>query len=255
MMHLGAVALVSGYQLHSSYQPGTAHHRFTRATPHIVASLAPSCAIKVIGIGGGGSNAVNRMMDNLEDEDDRDVEFVCMNTDVQALDRSCTQETLQLGPECTRGLGAGGKPEVGEAAAQESREAIATCCAGQDMVFVTAGMGGGTGSGAAPVVAQIAREAGALTVAVVSKPFGFEGARRGKQAAAAVERLSASVDMIVVVSNDRLLEIIPPGVSLIDSFALADEAHIHLEYVRLHRLCVAPTHLNTSPSRQPSPQP
>lgn len=178
MMHFG-VALVSAYQLHSLYPSTTVHHRI-RATPH--ASVG-KCAIKVIGIGGGGSNAVNRMVESLEDENDAGVEFVCMNTDVQALAVALTPETLQLGPECTRGLGAGGKPDVGEAAARESREAIATLCAGQDMVFVTAGMGGGTGSGAAPVVAQIAREAGAITVGVVSKPFGFEGARRGKQAA------------------------------------------------------------------------
>ena len=180
MMHFG-VALVSAYQLHSVYPSTTVHHRI-RATPHVVASVG-KCAIKVIGIGGGGSNAVNRMVESLEDENDAGVEFVCMNTDVQALAVALTPETLQLGPECTRGLGAGGKPEVGEAAARESREAIARLCAGQDMVFVTAGMGGGTGSGAAPVVAQIAREAGALTVGVVSSPFGFEGARRGKQAA------------------------------------------------------------------------
>ena len=157
------------------------------------------------------------------DGDDAAVQFTCMNTDTQALGRSLASETLQLGPELTRGLGAGGKPEVGEAAALESQEAITACCAGQDMVFVTAGMGGGTGSGAAPVVAQIARNAGCLTVGVVSKPFGFEGAKRSAQAAQAVERLRASVDMIVVVSNDRLLEIIPPGVSMTDSFALADE--------------------------------
>ena len=163
MMHFG-VALVSAYQPHSSYPRDTIRHR-TRATPPMLAApLAPSCAIKVIGIGGGGSNAVNRMMDSLEDEEGGGVEFVCMNTDMQALAVALTPETLQLGPECTRGLGAGGKPEVGEAAARESREAIATLCAGQDMVFVTAGMGGGTGSGAAPVVAQIARDAGALTV-------------------------------------------------------------------------------------------
>lgn len=188
----------------------------------ITASVLP-CTIKVIGIGGGGGNTVNRMTDAIGTGDASGVQFVCMNTDVQALARSQAKETLQLGPECTRGLGAGGKPHVGERAAVESAEAITNCVAGQDMVFVTAGMGGGTGSGAAPVVAQIARESGALTVGVVSTPFGFEGAKRTEQATDAIERLRYSVDMIVVISNDRLLEIIPPGVSLADSFALADE--------------------------------
>ena len=180
MLITSGVALVSAYQLCSLHPSTTVHQR----SPHVVASVG-KCAIKVLGIGGGGGNAVNRMVESLEDENDAGVEFVCMNTDMQALGNALTPESLQLGPECTRGLGAGGKPDVGEAAAQESREAIAGLCAGQDMVFVTAGMGGGTGSGAAPVVAQIAREAGALTVGVVSKPFSFEGARRGQQAAAA----------------------------------------------------------------------
>ena len=147
MLITSGVALVSAYQLCSLHPSTTVHQR----SPHVVASVG-KCAIKVLGIGGGGGNAVNRMVESLEDENDAGVEFVCMNTDMQALGNALTPESLQLGPECTRGLGAGGKPDVGEAAAQESREAIAGLCAGQDMVFVTAGMGGGTGSGAAPVV-------------------------------------------------------------------------------------------------------
>ena len=207
-------AATAGYHLSASW-PAADRPRCA------VAAAVPPCSIKVIGIGGGGGNTVNRMVDAVGTESG--VDFALMNTDVQALSESRAPETLQIGPECTRGLGAGGRPEVGEEAALESRAAIAECVAGRDMVFVTAGMGGGTGSGAAAVGAQVAREAGALTVGVVSRPFGFEGGRRSAQAQAAVERLSASVDMLIVVANDMLLEIIPPGVSLADSFALADE--------------------------------
>ena len=186
--------------------------------------LASPVQIRVIGIGGGGSNAVNRMVDALGDDGAASaVQFVACNTDVQALASSKAAQTLQIGPECTRGLGAGGQPVVGTEAAVESEAAVRAIVEGQDMIFVTAGMGGGTGSGAAPVVARLAREAGALTVGVVSKPFGFEGRKRAAQAESAVEQLRDYVDVLIVVSNDRLLSIIPEGLSLTDSFALADE--------------------------------
>ena len=183
----------------------------------------PPVQIRVIGIGGGGSNAVNRMVEAIAPEEQDCVQFVACNTDVQALESSRASQTVQLGELCTRGLGAGGQPGMGREAAMESADALREVVDGQDMVFVTAGMGGGTGSGAAPVVASLAREAGALTVGVVSKPFGFEGRKRTLQAAAAVEELRASVDVLIVVSNDRLLDIVPEGMSLTDSFALADE--------------------------------
>ena len=212
------VALVSAYQLCSLHPSTTVHQR----SPHVVASVG-KCAIKVLGIGGGGGNAVNRMVESLEDENDAGVEFVCMNTDMQALGNALTPESLQLGPECTRGLGAGGKPDVGEAAAQESREAIAGLCAGQDMVFVTAGMGGGTGSGAAPVVAGIAKSAGSLTVGVVTYPFTFEGKRRSQQAVEAISEMRNNVDTLIVIPNDRLLDIVGENTPLQEAFLLADD--------------------------------
>jgi len=163
------------------------------------------------------------MVDAIAMEDQECVQFVACNTDVQALTSSRASLTVRLGEVCTRGLGAGGQPGMGREAALESVDALREIVDGQDMVFVTAGMGGGTGSGAAPVVAALAREAGALTVGVVSKPFGFEGRKRTLQADAAVEELRESVDVLIVVSNDRLLDIVPEGMSLTDSFALADE--------------------------------
>jgi len=182
----------------------------------------PPVLIRVIGLGGGGSNAINRVVEAVG-TDSRGVEFVSCNTDAQALASSLAPRTLQIGSVCTRGLGAGGKPEIGQAAAEESADAIRAVVEGQDMVFVTAGMGGGTGTGAAPVVAQLAREAGALTVGVVTKPFVFEGRRRQQQAERAIAKLQSSVDVLIVVSNERLLQIVPDGMSLADSFLLADE--------------------------------
>lgn len=168
--------------------------------------LSP-CVIKVIGVGGGGCNAVDRMLDTAVGG----VEFWALNTDAQALGRSKAKgaRVLNIGSSVTRGLGAGGNPEIGRAAAEESRKEIAACISGADLCFVTSGMGGGTGSGAAPVVAEISREEGALTVGIVTKPFGFEGRRRMKQAVEAIDRLRDNVDTVIVVSNDRLLEIIP----------------------------------------------
>lgn len=182
--------------------------------------LSP-CVIKVIGVGGGGSNAVDRMMETRV----KGVEFWAVNTDAQALGRSKAKgaKTLNIGSTVTRGLGAGGNPEVGQAAAEESRAEIGAMVAGTDMCFVTSGMGGGTGSGAAPVVAEVAKESGALTVGIVTKPFLFEGRRRMRQAVEAIERLKASVDTVIVVSNNKLLEIIPEDTPIERSFAVADD--------------------------------
>lgn len=182
--------------------------------------LSP-CVIKVIGVGGGGSNAVDRMMDTRIEG----VEYWAVNTDAQALGRSKAKgaSILNIGFGVTRGLGAGGNPEVGRMAGEESREEIKTMVEGSDLIFVTSGMGGGTGSGAAPVVAEIAKEAGALTVGIVTKPFVFEGTRRMRQASEAIERLTTNVDTVIVVSNNKLLEIIPENTPLEASFAVADD--------------------------------
>mmetsp|Transcript_9880 Transcript_9880/g.18952 ORF Transcript_9880/g.18952 Transcript_9880/m.18952 type:complete len:490 (+) Transcript_9880:146-1615(+) len=182
--------------------------------------LSP-CVIKVIGVGGGGSNAVDRMLDTAVGG----VDFWAINTDAQALGRSKAKgaKVLNIGAAVTRGLGAGGNPEIGRLAAEESRKEIAAMVAGTDLCFVTSGMGGGTGSGAAPVVAEVAKEEGCLTVGIVTKPFGFEGKRRMKQALAAIERLRENVDTVIVVSNDRLLEIIPDDTPMERAFAVADD--------------------------------
>ena len=184
------------------------------------ASAVSPCVIKVVGVGGGGGNAVMRMIDTGVSG----VDFIAINTDLQALDRfDGVAQTLNIGKEVTRGLGAGGIPDNGRKAAEESRAEIMKLVAGSDLVFVTAGMGGGTGSGAAPIVAEIAREAGALTVGVVTKPFGFEGKRRMQQALVAIENLRAVVDTLIIVSNDRLLQIIPENTPLQRAFSVADD--------------------------------
>lgn len=176
--------------------------------------------IKVVGVGGGGGNAVMRMIETGVSG----VDFVAINTDLQALSRfGKYAQTLNIGKEVTRGLGAGGIPDNGRKAAEESRAEIMKQVAGSDLVFVTAGMGGGTGSGAAPIVAEVAREAGALTVGVVTKPFGFEGRRRMQQALGAIERLREVVDTLIIVSNDRLLQIIPENTPLQRAFSVADD--------------------------------
>ncbi|ROR81984.1 cell division protein FtsZ [Plantibacter flavus] len=175
--------------------------------------------IKVVGIGGGGVNAVNRMIElGL-----RGVEFIAINTDAQALLMSDADVKLDVGREITRGLGAGADPEVGRRAAEDHAEEIEEAIAGADMVFVTAGEGGGTGTGGAPVVARIAKSIGALTIGVVTKPFGFEGRRRQAQAELGVARLKEEVDTLIVVPNDRLLEISDRGISMLEAFATADQ--------------------------------
>ncbi|XP_019435652.1 PREDICTED: cell division protein FtsZ homolog 1, chloroplastic-like [Lupinus angustifolius] len=175
--------------------------------------------IKVVGIGGGGNNAVNRMIGSGV----QGVDFYAINTDAQALLHSATQNPIKIGELLTRGLGTGGNPLLGEQAAEESKEAIANALKGSDLVFITAGMGGGTGSGAAPVVAQISKEAGYLTVGVVTYPFSFEGRKRSLQAYEAIERLQKNVDTLIVIPNDRLLDIADEQTPLQDAFRLADD--------------------------------
>ena len=174
--------------------------------------------IKVIGVGGGGNNAVNRMIR----EDVKGVEFISVNTDKQALLSSMAENQIQIGEKLTRGLGAGAKPEVGKKAAEESREQIVSLLEGTDMVFVTAGMGGGTGTGAAPIVAKLAKEMGILTVGVVTKPFGFEGKIRMKNAEEGIKDLKANVDTLITIPNDRLLQIVQKNTSMVDAFSIAD---------------------------------
>ncbi len=176
-------------------------------------------SIKVIGVGGAGSNAVDRMIQVGIPE----VEFIVANTDAQALSRSEAPHKIQLGGKFTRGLGAGGNASVGAEAAEESRDQLVDAVAGTDMLFIAAGMGGGTGTGAAPVIARIAREQQVLTIAVVTRPFGFEGGTRHSVAEAGIERLKQHVDTVVVVSNDRLLEVVDKRVSLDLAFRIADE--------------------------------
>ncbi|TDF96679.1 cell division protein FtsZ [Paenibacillus piri] len=174
--------------------------------------------IKVIGCGGGGSNAVNRMIENGV----KGVEFITVNTDAQALHSAKAEQKLQIGDKLTRGLGAGANPEVGKKAAEESRELILNTLKGADMVFVTAGMGGGTGTGAAPVIAEIAKECGALTVGVVTRPFTFEGRKRATQAEQGIAALKEKVDTLIVIPNDRLLEIVDKKTPMLEAFREAD---------------------------------
>ncbi len=176
-------------------------------------------AIKVIGVGGAGTNAVNRMVE----AGLKGVEFIAINTDNQALALSKAPKKIQIGDKLTKGLGAGANPEVGQKAAEESREEISNLVKGSDLVFVTCGMGGGTGTGAAPVIAEIARDMGILTIGVVSKPFLFEGRQRMKKAESGIERLKAAVDTLVVVPNDRLLSVVTKGTSVIEAFRIADD--------------------------------
>ena len=175
--------------------------------------------IKVIGVGGGGNNAVNRMVDNQI----KGVQFLAVNTENQVLELSKADVTIQIGEKVTKGLGAGANPQIGEEAAQESREEITKALEGADMVFVTAGMGGGTGTGAAPIVAECAKEVGALTVGVVTKPFAFEGKRRRAAAEKGIEFLTQKVDTIIVIPNDKLLQVVDKKCTITDAFSKADD--------------------------------
>jgi len=178
-----------------------------------------NAVIKVIGVGGAGGNAVNRMVAS----ELKGVEFIVANTDAQALQRSMAPRKIQIGSRLTKGLGAGGVPEIGRRAAEEDSELIREALAGADMVFVTAGMGGGTGTGASPLVAEIARDLGALTVAVVTRPFEFEGKKRNEQADEGVSVLEESVDTLIVIPNEKLLTLADPSTTLIDAFKMADD--------------------------------
>jgi cell division protein FtsZ len=175
--------------------------------------------IKVIGVGGGGCNAVNRMID----EGLQGIEFIAVNTDGQALLQSKAATRVRIGDKVTRGLGAGGNPETGRKSAEESAEELYEVLKGSDMVFVTSGMGGGTGTGAAPIVAQIAKEVGALTIGVVTRPFTFEGSRRAQSAEAGISKLKEHADTLIVIPNDRLLQMVDKRASLQDAFGLADD--------------------------------
>ena len=179
--------------------------------------------MKVVGIGGAGGNAVNRMID----EELEGVEFISINTDSQALKSSRAQVTLQVGKKLTRGLGAGARPEVGRQALAESEEDVRRALEGTDLVFVTAGMGGGTGTGAAPMVAKIARDMGALTIGIITRPFSFEGKKRERQADQGLTELRRCVDTMIVVPNDRLLAVVPKGTSFRDALKKADEILLH----------------------------
>eukprot|EP00871_Galdieria_phlegrea_P001948 jgi/Galph1/2754/GphlegSOOS_G1432.1 len=198
----------------------------TGVSPSQTISSTQQCKIKVIGVGGAGGNAVQRMLESGL----QDVEFLCANTDAQVLGKfrdtycqSSKNKAIQLGSETCRGLGAGGSPDIGKLAAEESRQLIADALNGGDLVFVTAGMGGGTGTGAAPIVADIARELGCLTIGVVTKPFSFEGRRRLQQAMDGLANLRERVDTLIVISNDRLLETVPKDTPLTQAFLFADE--------------------------------
>ncbi|MDP9938084.1 cell division protein FtsZ [Ectopseudomonas alcaliphila] len=185
----------------------------------LVDNIPQSAVIKVIGVGGGGGNAVNHMAaSNIEG-----VEFICANTDAQALKNIGARTVLQLGPGVTKGLGAGANPEVGRQAALEDRERIAEVLQGTDMVFITTGMGGGTGTGAAPVIAEVAKEMGILTVAVVTRPFPFEGKKRMVIADEGIRALSESVDSLITIPNEKLLTILGKDASLLSAFAKADD--------------------------------
>ncbi len=179
--------------------------------------------MKVVGVGGAGGNAVNRMVDEALDG----VEFITANTDAQALKGSRAQVTMQLGKKLTRGLGAGARPEIGRQAIAESHDDVRRALEGADMVFVTAGMGGGTGTGAAPVIGEIARDMGALTIGIVTKPFSFEGKKRARQAQQGLAELRRCVDTMIVVPNDRLLAVVPKGTSFREALKKADEVLLH----------------------------
>ncbi|MAC71610.1 MAG: cell division protein FtsZ [Gammaproteobacteria bacterium] len=185
----------------------------------LVDNIPQSAVIKVIGVGGGGGNAVHHMISNQVDG----VDFICANTDSQALSNLKAKTILQMGTTITKGLGAGANPEIGRQAALEDRDQIADILSGADMVFITAGMGGGTGTGAAPIVAEVAREMGILTVAVVTRPFPFEGKKRSSIAGQGIEQLSASVDSLITIPNEKLLDVLGKEASLLEAFKAAND--------------------------------
>jgi len=187
-------------------------------------SLAEQSAkMKVIGVGGAGGNAINRMIES----ELKGVDFLAINTDLQALNTNKAKNKIQIGKKLTKGLGAGANPDVGQKAIEEDRESVEAALQDVDMVFITAGMGGGTGTGAAPIVAEIAKELGALTVAIVTKPFQFEGVKRMKRAMEGVHRLREKVDTLIIIPNQRLFSIVPKGTALLEAFRMADDVLLH----------------------------
>ena len=185
----------------------------------LVENVAQSAEIKVVGVGGGGGNAVHHMINNQVEG----VEFICANTDAQALNNLKAKTILQMGSNITKGLGAGADPEIGRQAALEDRDEIAEILSGADMVFITAGMGGGTGTGAAPIVAEVAREMGILTVAIVTRPFPFEGKKRSKVAEEGIRLLTEQVDSLITIPNEKLLDVLGKEASLLDAFKAAND--------------------------------
>ncbi len=206
----------SGNSMNSSNNVNGLAGEESRSSDIVPGSVAK---IKVIGVGGGGGNAVNRMIAS----DLIGVEFWTVNTDAQALSHATTQKRLQVGQKLTRGLGAGGNPAIGQKAAEESRDEIATALENSDLVFITAGMGGGTGTGAAPIVAEVAKELGALTIGIVTRPFTFEGRRRAAQADEGIEALQSRVDTLIVIPNDKLLSVISEQTPVQEAFRSADD--------------------------------
>ena len=206
---------------------------------HLVEPDQRLARIRVVGVGGAGGNAVNRMVEaGLQG-----VEFLAVNTDLQALQGSLADQTLQIGREVTRGLGSGGDPAVGRQAVEEDQEELQEIFAGSDMIFVTAGMGGGTGTGAAPVVARLARDSGALTVGIVTKPFHWEGSVRMRQAEAGLDEMREAVDTLIVIPNQRLLEVVPPSTSMSEAFRIAD--NVLYEATRsIHDIIMKPHQVN-----------
>jgi len=200
-------------ELDAFARPGARDVPFGQAKP------AGQPVLRVVGVGGGGSNAVNRMVE----AEVAGVEFVAINTDLQSLQQSLAHVTLHIGAQLTRGLGSGSNPELGRGAAMEEYDRIKALLKGSDMIFITAGAGGGTGTGAAPIIARIAREIGALTVGIVTKPFGFEGTRRREQAEAGIETLREEVDTLIVVPNNRLLAVLDKQTSMVEAFRVADD--------------------------------
>lgn len=206
-----------------THRPPQKRAERTQMLPSEQGMQAYLAVIKVVGVGGGGVNAINRMIE----AGLRGVEFVAINTDAQALLMSDADIKIDIGRNLTRGLGAGADPDVGKAAAEEHRAEIEEAVRGADMVFVTAGEGGGTGTGAAPIVAEVARSVGALTVAVVTRPFGFEGRRRSVQAEQGIQSLRAAVDTLIIIPNQRLLEQADAELPMVDAFRMADEVLLH----------------------------
>jgi cell division protein FtsZ len=200
-------------------RPGTDREYRPRDEPRIGRATVHQPVLRVAGVGGAGVNALNRMVEAGVEG----VEFIAVNTDLQSLQQSAAHVTLHIGAEITRGLGSGSDPRVGHAAAVDDDDRIKSLLKGSDMVFVAAGSGGGTGTGAAPVVARIAREVGALTVGIVTKPFGFEGTRRARQAEDGVTELAKHVDTLIVIPNNRLLSVLEKGTSMVDAFRVADD--------------------------------